>query len=311
MTEHKQPPTANSLQEIITFVESLDISRHGAWFRGHSDSTFELLPSVFRKTGKNGDASYYNENELLSEFLRRHPVAKDKHSNTLELLTYAQHYGLPTRLLDWTENLLVATYFACCEFDDKDGELFIRLNPKNFDFLSLLYGDLNKNLIDLSIESTSLRMLFFQFHEIIKKREFISKHFYINIFLVSSLNEDNFHDTVGKSKEFIFTFQFDDFTVPHNGSSYDYHPPIINKRLAAQSGCFTVHSGKVFGGEAAIPFSPLEPNNAKNSNLISLIIPHNAKRKILKTLKMCGIDKGRLFPELEHQTAVIKELCKF
>jgi hypothetical protein len=302
------PIRANSLQEIISEVEKLAQGREGVWFRGHSDSSFELLPSVFRRSGKNQDGPYHNEVALLKEFVRRHPQAKHEHSSTLELLTYAQHYGLPTRLLDWTENLLVAIYFACNEFPDVDGELFLRLSPKSPNNLfELACGDYCEAIIKACIDEEYTSNILQNIAKSFDDNDFLLKLICINDIPIEKAL--NIWPIANKKGHLHISFKSEDVVFPLDGSCFSYYPPLINKRLISQSGCFTVHSGKISGGDILIPFTPLKPN--QQSSLFSIIIPHDVKQKILYSLKNCGIDKSRLFPELEYQVQAIKDLCKY
>lgn len=61
---------------------------------------------------------------FLDMKLARPPKAEDE----LGWMQVAQHHGLPTRLLDWTQNAAVALFFACCSSPDDDG-LVVILNP--------------------------------------------------------------------------------------------------------------------------------------------------------------------------------------
>jgi len=77
-------------------------------FRGHENVQFPLKPSVARIAPREGTIQSMESN-MLTEFQRRYLHAPE---NKWGLLALAQHHGLPTRLLDWTQNPLVAMFFA-------------------------------------------------------------------------------------------------------------------------------------------------------------------------------------------------------
>ena len=95
-------------------------------FRGVTDESFDLIPSIGRRTKEptSGKISAI-EGDLLNEFKRLTiPILEKQPSSDFEWMFLAQHYGLPTRLLDWTTNPLVALFFATEENDDKDGAIY-------------------------------------------------------------------------------------------------------------------------------------------------------------------------------------------
>jgi hypothetical protein len=98
------------------------------WFRGHSDLTYKLAPSALRYPTVNERERALGLVTEVKRFLgmklNRPPAADDN----LGWMQVAQHHGLPTRLLDWSQNAAVALFFACSENPDKDGLVSI-LNP--------------------------------------------------------------------------------------------------------------------------------------------------------------------------------------
>ena len=98
------------------------------WFRGNADLTWRLIPSALRYTIPSKRNRALN---LLTDFKRFGELKLPRAPNANEdfkWIQLAQHYGLPTRLLDWTKNAAIALYFACENEPEKDGAVFI-FNP--------------------------------------------------------------------------------------------------------------------------------------------------------------------------------------
>ena len=84
------------------------------WFRGVACSEYKLLPKIMRGPERPMGEVFEREARLLSRFRERSlPFWATGYPQTdWEHLFAMQHHGVSTRLLDWSENLFVAMFFA-------------------------------------------------------------------------------------------------------------------------------------------------------------------------------------------------------
>lgn len=95
-------------------------------FRGEDDAGYTLQPKYGRHNSSVRRDSLSIEKHMLNEFKRRGaPHVTHLPTNDWEWLAVAQHFGLATRLLDWTENPLVATFFATASDNLEDRVLYV------------------------------------------------------------------------------------------------------------------------------------------------------------------------------------------
>lgn len=96
-------------------------------FRGHGTLDWELLPKAGRKPySEKNDLEYFKAwRRRAVEFIQGEKLKDD-----WEWLAIAQHHGLPTRLLDWTYNPLVATFFAVTHESKSDAVVYCHLPEK-------------------------------------------------------------------------------------------------------------------------------------------------------------------------------------
>lgn len=155
-----------SVEDLIRHIHS-DLENWGAqtkpWFRGESDNSTNnpeyrgpLCPEI-------AAYDHNHENHILQSFRRQAGGLANVPSK--EYVDYwlmlAQHYCVPTRLLDWTEGALHALYFAINRADEDDKPRVYMLNPRKLNALAGVFTfNLNYPLVDLGNPNNRLAAYF-------------------------------------------------------------------------------------------------------------------------------------------------------
>jgi hypothetical protein len=137
----KKIDTIDGIKDLVfeqTYNADIDRTRSSYFYRGMPNDTYKLVTSLNRNC--KGSASEL-EQPLLDNFIKYVRIEDPTINESIwKAMVIGQHYGLPTRLLDWTHSILVALHFANTE-DNLD-----MLSDHDCVVWRIDLRDLNKNL---------------------------------------------------------------------------------------------------------------------------------------------------------------------
>ncbi|MFP3866900.1 MAG: FRG domain-containing protein [Desulfobacteraceae bacterium] len=115
-----------TVEEAIASVHFCGFEKGQLMFRGQVNADWDIVPSLFRELPDLHDASLYEAATIGPLFLQIKSPFVNSYDPIEQLMT-AQHFNIPTRLTDWTNDILVGLFFACYDFEnrynDKNGRL--------------------------------------------------------------------------------------------------------------------------------------------------------------------------------------------
>lgn len=233
------------------------------FYRGQPNKAFSLTPSAFRKGLLN------NEHTLIHDLLLNSPHEFSSIEDSLERLIKMQHYGLPTRLLDVTNNPLVAMFFACNKDFDKDGEIIAF-----YDYMQRPNSIDARCIAELAEYSGS------------SERQ-----------MLGCLTEKGFSNI---ELDRLVKLTHIPIEAPLNNERIRrQHGAFLMVGIHGEEG------GNPYQ-KAVFDLKPYLVRNFCDNISRSIVIPKSKKPELLIELEAFGINQAFLFPELEHQATYIK-----
>lgn len=285
--------TFNIKEKLIDRLTELALANQWV-FRGYNIQE-QLYPNILRHNLSDVEC------ELLFEF-ERYGAQYINANNPIDFMSYAQHFGLPTRLLDFTYNPFVALYFSL--FSPKSNGTY--KNPDDKDYYYIMYSSIKDNVlinhvpyfnegsifeinsmaqrsislintVKMMFTNTKLRNLLF------KSRDEMISAFFKSIALHTEVSD-------------IDTFTSENKDKTHKNSILFIDPNQSNQRLVMQQGLFM------------FPYTLDEAEHLKilNNNSSIIKIHKSLREDLLSYLDTLGINAFRIMPDLPSVCAAVE-----
>ncbi|GAE32495.1 FRG domain-containing protein [Halalkalibacter hemicellulosilyticus] len=319
-----------SLKEALEVSSIIVSNKNDFLFRGQANKEWKIESSLFRKGyDRSKEALLYSEIRHLN-----HDQFNSDDFN--QLSSDMQHYGIPTRLVDWTSNIFNAIYFACVsgrEDLSKGGIVFVMDCPEMLDVDSETYKDIQSFLeyrYGYTDDVEAIFPILSKIYESDKKYKFLKIRYsnerikrqngYFSIcfeanedeangFLKYKLNEylkRNNSNVPDKHLDKVV----DIIKIPLDASVMDR----ICQQVEGYNAIATEHPIDLEGLKEALdryrsikPFDHIMNDIQKYDQHIKIIIPATYKKDITNELNKVGVNSSTIYPDLEGMTKFIRE----
>lgn len=232
---------ARSFSAFSNIISAISDEWEGPWFRGQDRASYPLTPRRYR-------FRVVEEDEIRSEFKRCavQLIPGTQPASEWDRYFIMQHYGMPTRLLDWSEGGLLALHFALIS---------------------------NRGRADAAVWTMDP---FWLNNEVLGEREILPA-------------PDDERDRETLARYLPEPFPAKRTRLPELPIALQ--PTQIDRRIAAQLSCFTVHGHDPLGLETVA-------QRAMRARLIKIRIPRASIARMLEQLLDAGITERTVYPDL-------------
>ena len=289
--------TANTVISALT-----DLAKNrNLVFRGYSKQA-ELLPKIIREKNLSN-----REIELLVDF-EKYGLQYFSVNNAIDFMSYAQHFGLPTRLLDFTYNPFIALFFALFK---RKGTT--NANAEDNEYYYIRYCDINEQIV-----FNSLPAIMSIAEEFVKADSFAfqcKKGIETIDEIIKSISEEYSDE---KTRQILMYFSIIYRTTHKHEITTDplLFRPFINDLLskfeneriliidANQCSSRIIMQQGLFMFPYSLDQEKHKEILTRNTNLIK--IHKDARNELLEYLDTIGLNSFRLMPDLQNVCDAIK-----
>lgn len=342
--------SVSSLSDFITLIDAFSTLNKKSpnlnfVYRGMSNFCWKLVPSLVRRL-EELPMGFGLEHDLAVDFSSEIPELFQNTNSNFERISKMQHFGIPTRLLDFSLNPLIALYFACAEHPRTPGRVvFSRSKIHHFDDRCVecvsslyLFDDCHNMKVDDWIKPYDIsvsKYLFHTFTDLHMSDPMFVKPLYLDermkaqrsVFLL-------FHNYI--RDVWADCHYYDNKDINQKNLQYEkidefYKEQITNPYICPLNRPFFVLDKRSFGRLTDF-YRKLDFNNFFERideafsnrfflqeyiqpldmydiwyNFSSIIIPPKHKKNILAQLENIGIDEAYVYPEAEYFARRIKK----